>query len=330
MNITKHSTLYISIGLAAITAACLSVFIFGLNPSVDFQGGTIYEVAYEQETAPTLETVDQSVAEVAPGSIVQSTDSGSLIIKIPESAGFVKDEVDNALGEYGSYEELRYKELGASVSSELANKSLFAIIFVSLVLIAFIAYTFRAVSYPVASWKYGVVAIIALIHDTLIPVGVFAFLGSLFVSFQIDVLFVTAILATLGYSVNDTIVIFDRIRENLRRFNEKQDGRDTKEHFQSIVEQSLKESIRRSLFTSLTTLAALTTLFFVGGDVTKPFALVLAVGVVAGTYSSLFLASPLLVILARHSKDKAPEEANDDEDENIPDDVKRFLAKQNK
>lgn len=329
MNITKRSKLYIGIGITSIVAACASIALFGLNPSVDFQGGVIYEVSYGEQS-PELDQIDSALDQDIPGAIVQSTDSGSIIIKMPTSDEYLKPIADQALSQFGAYEELRYKELGASVSQELANKSLFAILFVSLVLVGFIAYTFRGVSYPVASWKYGIVAIVALIHDTIIPVGVFAFLGSIFVNFQIDVLFVTAILATLGYSVNDTIVIFDRIRENLRLYKEQANAGDVKEEFQAIVERSLRGSFRRSIFTSLTTLAALLALFVLGGDVTKPFALVLAVGVFAGTYSSLFLASPLLVILARYSHDQDTSESSDDEDDTIPDDVKRFLARQNK
>jgi len=154
---------------------------------------------------------------------------------------------------------------------------------------------FRKVSQPVSSWKYGLVAIIALAHDIIIPAGIFAFLGSRFIEFQIDVLFVMALLAILGFSVNDTIVVFDRIRENLRMNREYRERRE----FDETVGDSLKQTYSRSLNTSITTLIVLVALYLIGGASTQQFALVLAIGVVAGTYSSIFLASPLLVSLER-------------------------------
>ncbi|HIP34135.1 MAG TPA: hypothetical protein EYG89_05375 [Bacteroidia bacterium] len=164
-------------------------------------------------------------------------------------------------------------------------------ILVSLVIILFIAYVFSGVSRPVNSYKYGLIAIIALIHDIIIPTGIFALLGSMFVGFQIDVLFITAILAILGYSVNDTIVVFDRVRENIKNAGKNISGK----NFEKIVGDSINQVIRRSIFTSATTLIVIVFLYFMGGENTKPFALVLGIGVLAGTYSSIFIASPLLI-----------------------------------
>jgi len=164
-------------------------------------------------------------------------------------------------------------------------------------IILFIALAFRKVSEPVSSWKYGVIAIIALLHDIIVPVGLFALLGVV-VSAEIDVLFVMALLAILGYSVNDTIVVFDRVRENLRTNSEL----NKKEDFELTVGKSLNQTYTRSINTSLTTLFVLLTLFFLGAPVTQNFALVLLTGVIAGTYSSIFLATPLLVVAERFRK----------------------------
>ena len=218
--------------------------------------------------------------------------------------------------------------LGPAISTELQNKFIFAVFFVVLIIIGFIAYTFNSVSKPVASYKYGLVAVVALLHDTIIPIGAFAVLGSFLIDYQIDVLFVTALLATLGYSVNDTIVVFDRVRENLRLAHEKGLPHE-KEAFAAIVDVSLRQTFMRSLYASITTLAALALLFFVGGEATKPFALVLGIGVIAGTYSSLFVACPLLVwIEARQKKEiETPEIVEKTDDDNIPEDIKKFLKK---
>ena len=169
----------------------------------------------------------------------------------------------------------------------------------------FIAYVFGGVSRPVSSYKYGLIAIVALIHDITIPAGIFALLGSMNINFQIDVLFVTAILAILGYSVNDTIVVFDRVRENLKKAGKNIKGK----AFEEVVENSLQQTIKRSTFTSLTTLIVIAFLYFMGGENTKPFALVLGIGIIAGTYSSIFLASPLLVYVERFWKSNTDKKA---------------------
>lgn len=215
----------------------------------------------------------------------------------------IKAQLQNELTIDGqhTFEEKRVKTIGPSVSSELATKSLFAILFVSIVIVLFIAYVFGGVSKPVSSFKYGLVAIVALVHDIAVPTGIFAALGSLFVNYQIDVLFITALLAILGFSVNDTIVVFDRIRENLKVSKEKNIKGEV---FEKIVGKSLKQTITRSINTSLTTFIVLAALFFIGGETVKPFALVLMLGVLVGTYSSIFIASPLLVYIEKFQKDK--------------------------
>ena len=156
--------------------------------------------------------------------------------------------------------------------------------------IVFIAWAFRGVSKPVQSWKYGIVAIVTLLHDILVPAGLFAILGR-FVGAEVDALFIVALLTILGISINDTIVVFDRIRENLR-FNEDKGRR---EEFEEVVGRSITQTIARSINTSLTVVIVLAALYLLGPVVTKNFALTLIVGMIAGTYSSIFLASPLLV-----------------------------------
>jgi preprotein translocase subunit SecF len=189
-----------------------------------------------------------------------------------------------------------FNTIGPVLGAEAAWKSITAILFVIIAIILFITWAFRKVSKPVASWKYGVVAVIALFHDVILPTGVFAILGHT-AGYEVDTLFVTAILVVLGFSVHDTIVVFDRIRENLRNSNESRP-------FADIVGASINQTFVRSINTSLTTIFALVVLYFVGGAATQHFALALIVGVASGTYSSIFIGSTLLVTLEKWQKKK--------------------------
>jgi len=161
---------------------------------------------------------------------------------------------------------------------------------VLLAIVLFVAFAFRKVSKPISSWVYGLVTILALTHDVLIPTGVFAFLGH-FYGFEVDTLFVTALLVILGFSVHDTIVVFDRIRENLHKNEEDRDKKD----FETIVGESINQTFVRSINTSLTTLFAIFMLYILGPDSIKNFSLALLIGITAGTYSSIFIGSTLLV-----------------------------------
>jgi preprotein translocase subunit SecF len=178
------------------------------------------------------------------------------------------------------------------LGAELARKGMMALGLSVLFIIIYIAFAFRAVSRPVSSWKYGLIAIAALIHDVVIPTGVFAILGH-FYGVEIDSLFLTALLTIFGLSISDTIVVFDRIRENLKKHRT--------EPFAETVGKSLEETFVRSLNTSLTVILALLALLLFGGQPTRYFALALTIGMIVGTYSSIFIASPLLVVWGKRS-----------------------------
>ena len=212
--------------------------------------------------------------------------------------------VKNALVINGAqFEEKRFDSIGPSIGSELQTRSVYAIILVILAIALFIAFAFRHVSKPVSSWKYGIVALLSLAHDVIIPIGAFAVMGH-FMGAEVDTLFVTAILVVLGFSVHDTIVVFDRVRENLRRLEEK----GMKESFEETVGKSVSQTLGRSINTSLTTVLALLALYFFGATATHYFSLTLLIGIVAGTYSSVFLGSPLLVTLQKMQKEMPPED----------------------
>ena len=322
MKILEYKRIYLTISAMAVLGAIAMISFFGFNMGIDFKGGSVYEIKYKNE-APLLNQVKKSVSDSNIGNYsVQKLGEKSFVIKTPELTDEMKSTLDNNLSIDGKYvfDPVQFKTISPSVSSEFVNKSIWAFILVSLTIVLFIAYVFRGVSRPVSSYKYGLIAIVALLHDTIIPAGIFALLGSQFIQFQIDVLFVTAILAILGYSVNDTIVVFDRIRENLKK-----EGKNVKgKKFEEVVEKSLKQTIRRSLFTSLTTLIVILFLYFMGGENTKPFALVLAIGIIAGTYSSIFVASPLLVYVEKFWKSPEKKDRSEMTEEELTKELTRL------
>lgn len=208
-------------------------------------------------------------------------------IKFAPAPGVVAQSADIIIGGEEIVAENRYESIGPIVGQELRSKSIYAIIMVLLGIILYISWAFRKVSEPVSSWKYGLAAIIALIHDVVIPTGVFVILGKV-AGVEIDILFVTALLTILGFSVNDTIVVFDRTRENLARVHGHSD-------FEGIVNKSVNQTMTRSIYTSATVFLVLLAIYIFGGGSIKNFTLTLMIGVVVGTYSSIFIASPLLV-----------------------------------
>ncbi|MBI2050736.1 MAG: protein translocase subunit SecF [Parcubacteria group bacterium] len=236
--------------------------------------------------------------ESAPAGVpkIQATDSqgNPVDIQVEGDGGAVISSPVTTIGGLVLVSEDRFESIGPTIGQELKQKSAYAIIAVIISIILYIAWAFRKVSKPVSSWKYGITAIIALIHDVAIPTGIFAVLGKL-AGVEVDILFVTALLTILGYSVNDTIVVFDRTRENLSRDH-------WKHEFEWIVNTSVNETVRRSVFTALTTFVVLLAVYLFGGESIKNFVLALMIGVVAGTYSSIFLASPLLVAWEKRSR----------------------------
>jgi len=299
MLIVKYRKTFFWISGVIVALSLGSVLFFGLNFGVDFTGGTLIEVRYESPV-PSQDVVQSTLSSIGlTGTSIRPAGDDGYIIR----AGALSDEQRGSLeevlsinNEYVASVE-RLNEIGPTIGQELRNKALIAIVLVSLAIILYIAFTFRGVSKPVSSWIYGLIAIVALLHDVLVPFGVFAVLGN-FLGSQVDTLFVMALLAILGYSVNDTIVVFDRVRENLKGNADR--GR--KEEFALTVGKSLNQTYARSINTSLTTLLVLFSLFLLGPEATQDFALVLMVGVIAGTYSSLMLATPLLVAIERRGK----------------------------
>jgi preprotein translocase subunit SecF len=299
MFIIRHKKIFISISATLVILSLVSLLVFGLNVGIDFKGGALTEVTYTN-VRPTQESLDLNLRDLGFGSILlQPTGELGYIVKSRDLNEIEHASLLRALSGGGEFslEEKSFNSIGPSVGRELTRKAFLSVILVSLAIIAFIAFAFRKVSQPVSSWKYGTIAVITLLHDVTIPVGLFVVLSH-FYGAELDTLFVVAILTILGLSVADTIVIFDRIRENLK------EQITAKINFAETVGKSLEQSYIRSISTSLTVILVLLALFFFGPISTKYFALMLTAGMLVGTYSSICLASPLLVWLEERQSKK--------------------------
>jgi|SRR3989344_2749918 len=298
MFIIKHKKIFISFSISLVVLSLLSLLIFGLKVGIDFKGGALTEVVYTT-LRPAQADLDTALQSLELGSVlVQPTGNTGYIIKSRDLNDAEHALVLKTLSLGGKNEltETSFNSIGPSVGKELTRKAVIAIILVSLAIVCFIAFAFRKVSRPVSSWRYGFIAIITLLHDVIIPIGLFTILSH-FYGAELDTLFVVAILTILGLSVSDTIVIFDRIRENLNN-----QVNISKSNFSEIVGGSLEQSFVRSICTSLTVILVLLALFTFGPVSTKYFALMLTTGMFFGTYSSIFLASPLLVLVEEWQK----------------------------
>lgn len=293
MFIIKYKKIFLTFSAVLVALSIITFFVFGVKVGIDFKGGAFTEVVYN-EARPEQELVSKNLETLDLGSfLLQPTGEKGYILKSRDLTEEEHTKVLNSLslGGKNKLTEVGFNSIGPSVGRELTRKAIIAVILISLAIIAFIAFAFRKVSRPVSSWKYGLIAIFTLLHDVIIPVGLFVLLSH-FYGAELDTLFVVAILTILGLSVSDTIVIFDRIRENL-----KNSASIHKINFSEIVGSSLDQSFVRSISTSLTVILVLLALVFFGPDATKYFALMLTCGMFFGTYSSIFLASPLLVLV---------------------------------
>lgn len=299
MFVVKYRKIFFALTIILVVGSFISMYVYGLNFGIDFKGGAILEVSYP-DTRPNTDEIKMGLNNLDLGTYVLTPfGSNNYILRAREVTPTEKTSILNVFSKDNTLQirEERFNSVGPTVGSELKNKAYLAIIIVIICIVLFITFAFRKVSFPVPSWKYGVSTIIALAHDVIVPTGIFV-VWAHYRGGEIDLLFVTALLAILGYSVHDTIVVFDRVRENLRL------GHDTKskDTFMETVGKSVSQTFGRSINTSLTIFLALIALYFIGGEATRNFAFVLLVGVVAGTYSSIFIASTLLVTLERLQK----------------------------
>jgi len=286
LNIVKHRKIWYSISGLSITLSLLALLVWGLNFGIDFTGGSLLEVDFA--APPTISEVRAVLASADYSSAsVQSSGDTGLLIRTGSLDETRHLQLFDLLNEhFGEATELRFDSIGPVIGQELRRTALIGAVITLLLIGTYIALAFRKVTGSIASWKYGFLTIFAAFHDMIIAIGAFAILGHYF-GWEVGATFVAASLTILGYSINDTVVVFDRTRENLKNY--------IGDTLAETVDLSINQTFRRSLYTSLTTLLALAAIFIWGGDTTRPFALALIIGIGVGTYSSIFIASPLLV-----------------------------------
>lgn len=297
MKLQKYQNYFFIIPLVSSILALSAIFIWGLQPGIDLKGGSLLQVKYP-DGRPELQLVQEKVDTLDFGEIrIQPSNENDFVLRQRDLNPAEKKSLDEALSSFGKIEELQFNSVGPSIGAELMQKAWWAIAMITLLTISFIAFAFRGISVPVASWKYGVVAIITLLHDILIPTGLFAYLGYIRDA-EVGALFIVALLTILGISINDTIVVFDRIRENLNL----NIAAKKIESYTDVVWRSITQTLTRSINTSVTVIVMLVALYWVGPESTQDFALTLIVGMVAGTYSSILVASPLLILIEKRQK----------------------------
>ena len=290
LNIIKHYKFWFTVSGILLVAGIVSLSVFGLKLGIDFKGGTSTTLQFK--AAPDYQKIKSVLQSEKIGDIqVQQTGTSGVIIKTAAIEKPAHDKLESDLrSQIGDFTEVSYTSIGPVIGSELRQNAFWELLLVSLGIVFYIAYAFRKVTRPVTSWRFGWAAIIALLHDLFVVIGIFSILGHFF-GVEVDSLFVTAVLTVLGFSVHDTIVVFDRIRENLRT----EAGRS----LEDVVNHSINQTVVRSLNTSLTVLFVLLSLLLFGGDTIRYFVLALFIGIIAGTYSSIFIASPILVLWQR-------------------------------
>ena len=287
----KYRKIFYIISSVLVILSIVSFFIFNLKLGIDFTGGSSLELTYTSQV-PSADVIRQTLTGLDLGKIsVQTTKDNGIIVKM-KSIDTENQEIYTSiltslaqLGEIKQGSE-NFQSIGPMIGRELKQKTRLVVLLALLGILLYVAFSFRKISRPIKSYVYGFAGLIALFHDVLIPLGIFAVLGKFF-NIEITIPIITAFLTVFGYSINDSVVVFDRVRENLLKLKEPT--------FELMVETSLNQTLVRSLNTSLTTLFSLLAIFFFGGESLKYFSLALILGISFGTYSSIFLATPLLV-----------------------------------
>jgi len=296
MKIIARRRLWFGISIFMVTISALALIFWGLTLGIDFKGGTIYEAEFNKKVGASQ--VKQALADLnLPNLLVQIKGESDVTIKTaPLSEEQIKNVKEKFLQKIGESREISLDNVGPTVSKSLTKKAIISVILACVGIVLYLAIAFRKVPKPVSSWRFGISAVIALFHDIIITLGAYSLFGHFF-NFEVDSLFVVALLTILGFSVHDTIVVFDRIRENLRN--------NPGEDFENVTELSVNQTLVRSSNTSLTVMMVLAALLLIGGKTLQHFIAILLVGITSGTYSSIFNAAPVLVVWQNFIKRKA-------------------------
>jgi preprotein translocase subunit SecF len=294
MNVIQHKYLFIWISAILAMLSIVSIFIFGFRQGIDFIGGTLWQIRFEKNSEITSGALADFLSEksVESVSVRQGETEREFLIRAKEISEIKHQELSRLIQEnFGNFEELSFASIGPAIGRELRNKAFFTFVLVLTGISLYIAFAFRKVSYLVSSWKYGFATLVCLFHDAIIPTGAFVFLSWRWGA-EVDTNFIVALLVIMGFSVHDTIVVFDRIRENLLIYRNKKD-------FKEIVNESINQTLARSINTSLTLALVLIALYIFGAVSLAYFALLILLGTIIGTYSSIFVASPLLTLFKK-------------------------------
>lgn len=287
LPIIKWRKLWFSFSSFLILVCLVVLFAWGLKLGTDFTGGSLLEYEFKRERPSTTEIKNKASEAEINGVTVQPTGERGFLLRAPEISKDKQEKFILSLGDLGEVK--RFESIGPTIGQELRRTTFYSTLLVLISIVLYVSWAFRKVTKfgKINAWTYGLATVVALVHDIIILLGVFVFLGR-FMNIEIDTAFVAALLTTLGYSVNDTIVVFDRIRENLIKSKES-------ETFEMVAEKSINETLARSFSTSFTAILTLFAILLFGGETIRYFVLALIVGIAAGTYSSIFIASPLLV-----------------------------------
>ena len=278
---------YFAISALLIIPGIISLAVWGLNLGIDFTGGTLLEYQFKREVSKDEVSSTLKSAGIEVSSLQETSENTYLIRSKPLSDEEIKSAEEALASRFEGPEELRRETIGPTIGAELLRRAVIALVVAAIAIVLYISWAFRKVPKPASSWRFGVSAIVALLHDVLFVVGMFSILGH-FLSVEVDALFITALLAVIGFSVHDTIVVFDRIRENLIR--------EISPSFSETVNHSIAQTIIRSLNTTVTVVFVLAAVLLFGGASIRWFIVALLSGVIVGTYSSIFNASPILVL----------------------------------
>lgn len=294
-KLIENRNIFLGFSGVLMVLSIILVATLGLKQGIDLRGGTQWEVRFASSTV-TSDTVKATIANLGDkDSSVRQTSDGSFVIRIKSLDETQHAQYKAALATLGEFKEQNFSSIGPTIGIELRNRSIKAILFVLLGISLYIAYAFRKVSRPIASWKYGLATLISLFHDVVIPTGFISLLGW-WKGVEMDTNFIVALLVVMGFSVHDTIVVFDRIRENLLTHRGKNFT------LAEIINISVRETFVRSINTTLTLIIVLVALLLLGPSSLFYFVLTILVGTVFGTYSSIFLASPILYLWGRNSE----------------------------
>ena len=314
LHIIKRAKLYLTISVIVVALSLIIFFVKGLNYGIDFSGGNLFQLKYTGTTV-TLNQINENLDKLAGGlpqvnsnsRKVQISDDGTVIVRVPELDEKGKNEVLNSLKELGAYNLDKEDKVGASIGDDLKKSAIYSLGIGAILIVLYITLRFE--------FSFAIGGILSLLHDIIIAVGFIALMG-----YEVDTPFIAAILTILGYSINDTIVIYDRIRENLKR-------RHTKNWtLEDCMDESVNQTAIRSLNTSITTLFSVIALLIFGGASLKTFIMTLLIGILAGTYSSIFIATPIVYILNKRKGNNMEDMFKDDDENNDGKRVEKILV----